>query len=36
MTGMRYKKRKFDEPDAEMEWISRLLRSKQKQLTTIP
>ena len=26
-TGMRYKIRKFGEPDAEMEWISRLLRS---------
>ena len=33
-TGMRYKKRKFDDPNAEMDGISRLLRSKQK--TTIP
>ena len=33
-TGMRYKKRKFGDPNAEMDGISRLLRSKQK--TTIP
>ena len=33
---MRYKKRKFDDPNAEMDGISRLLRSKQKQTTTIP
>ena len=33
-TGMRYKKRKFDDQNAEMDGISRLLRSKQKK--TIP
>ena len=35
-TGMRYKKRKFDGLKAETDGISRLLRSKQKQKTTIP
>ena len=35
-TGMRYKKRKFDGLNAETDGISRLLRSKQKQKTTIP
>ena len=35
-TGMRYKTRKYNGLKAETDGISRLLRSKQKQKTTIP
>ena len=35
-TGMRYEKYKFEGLKAETYGISRLLRSKQKQKTTIP